>query len=131
MKPIRRLTALVLAASLIGAGGCAMFVVGAGAGAGAVAYAKGKLGSTETAKLAEVWDATRKAVEELDYVVIETNRQAASAVLIARSPRDERLEITMKSTTDKTTELGIRVGALGNEERAQLVLDRIRRHLKD
>jgi hypothetical protein len=130
MNVMRAFRQLGLAAALACSSGC-VFLVGAGAGAGAIAYAKGKLNATEAASLNKVWTASLTAVEELDYVVTETNKQSVSAVIIGRNQSDERLEVTMKSITDKSTELGIRAGTIGDEERSRLVLDRIRRHLKD
>lgn len=126
-----RLVPILIGAVIILTAGCAMFLVGAGAGAGAVAYAKGELRTVEAARLDDVWSAALKTAKELDYAITDTNRQAGAASFIARGPGDERLEVAMKSETEKTTELGIRIGMLGNEERSRLILDRIRRHLRD
>lgn len=131
MKSPHWLSQLALVLALFGSAGCAMFLVGAGAGAGAVAYAKGKLDTAEPASLERVWNASLETAHELKYVITETNKRATAALLVARSPRDEKLEISMKSAPDNTTELSIRAGAIGNEEQSRLVLDRIRSHLKN
>lgn len=126
-----RLVPILIGAFIILTAGCAMFLVGAGAGAGAVAYAKGELQTVEAAKLDDVWNAALKTARELDYVITDTNKQPIAASFIARGVRDERLEVILRSETLKTTELGIRVGVMGDEERSRLILDRIRRHLRD
>ena len=131
MKCVHFFSQLTLALALFGSAGCAMFLVGAGAGAGAVAYAKGKLDTTEPASLDRVWEASLKSVKELEYIIIETNKHTTAARMVARNPRDEKLEISLKSASDKTTDVSIRVGAIGNEEQSRRVLDRIRRHIRD
>ena len=127
-----RIRQLLLAVLLIGAigvlQGCIALAVGAGA-AGTIAYVKGDLEAVEAQDIDTVYAAAKKAVDELGLRVIEDARDALSATIVAHDAQDKRIAINLKSTTEETTKLSIRVGLFGSETKSRLIYQKIRYYL--
>ena len=92
-------------------GGCVVAAVGVGA-AGTVAYVRGDLQAVESKKLDVVYEATLKAIDELELNVTKKTKDALSAVIVARDAQDKKITIKLSATTEETTKLSIRVGLL-------------------
>jgi hypothetical protein len=124
------LLAALLATALAGSG-CAVFLVGGGAaiGGGSVAYVTGELKATEEAPLAKVWDATDKAMKELEFKPTLQQKDAVSARIVARTAADKKVEVNLARVTDKLTEVRVRVGTFGDESLSRLILQKIQKGL--
>lgn len=107
--------------------GC--LVAAVGAGAGTVAYMRGDLEAVEAKDIDEVYAATKKAVEQLDLKVSSDTKDALSAEIVARDAQDKKITIKLKSTTEDTTEISIRVGTFGSETKSRLIHDQIKKNL--
>ena len=107
--------------------GC--LVAAVGAGAGTVAYMRGDLEAVEAKDIDTVYAATRKAVEQLDLKVSSDTKDALSAEIVARDAQDKKITIKLKSTTEDTTEISIRVGTFGSETKSRLIHDQIKNNL--
>lgn len=121
----------VLALALLGAAlpGCAALVVGAAAGVGTVAYVNGELDTYVEATLDESWAATQEAVEDLEFTVTESSKDALTAEQVSRTARDHKIRIQLDRETDSTTRIRIRVDVFGNENLSRTILDKIKSHL--
>jgi uncharacterized membrane protein len=106
-------------------GGC-VAVVAAGGAAGGVAYIKGELRVTLDEPVTAVNNAVEAAGEDLELNRISGNRDLMGGKFIFRNAQDEKITITTTAETDETTKLEIRVGLFGDEQKSQLILDRIR-----
>jgi len=124
---------LILALLLLGAAallqGCFAVVVGAGA-AGTVAYVRGDLEAVEAKKLDIVYDATKKAVEQLELSISKDNKDAMSAMIVVRDSQDKKMTIKLLATTEDSTKLSIRVGMFGSETKSRLIYDQIKKNLQ-
>ncbi len=120
---------ILLGAILLCNGGCAALLLGGGAGAGTVAYLKGELKSMIESPLEETWQATQKALEDLEFPVTSKQKDAFSAELTARDASDKKIEVKFERISSKMTEVRIRVGIFGDESLSQLILERIQKHL--
>jgi len=109
--------------------GCAGAAVGAGA-AGTVAYVRGDLEAVESKKLDAVYEATLKAVDELELNVTKKTKDALSAVIIARDAQDKKITIKLSATTEDTTKLSIRIGLFGSETKSRLIYQKIHENLQ-
>ena len=109
-------------------GGC--WVVAVGAGAGTVAYVRGDLEAVELRDIGTVYEATLKAVDELELNVTKRTKDVLSAVIVARDAQDKKITIKLSSTTEKTTKLSIRIGLFGNETKSRLIYQKIRENLR-
>lgn len=124
------LALLVLGGVLLGATGCVVAVVGAAAaGATTVAYVRGELKSVEAAPLDRTWNATIAAMKDLEFAIIDRSKDGLSAKLIARGAGDRRIEIRLFKSSEKMTEVRIRVSTFGNEVISRQVLEKIKQHL--
>ena len=126
----RRIALIVLlAGAAVSLSGCVVAAVGAGV-VGTVAYVTGDLEAVEARKLDEVHDATLEAMKALDLHVTKQTKDALSAVIVARDAQDKKITVKLNATGSEVTELSIRVGAFGNEEKSRLIYKEIRRNLR-
>jgi len=127
------LSRLTLAVLLVGAAallqGCVAVVVGAGA-AGTVAYIRGDLESIESKDLNAVYEATLKAMEQLELSVSRKTKDAMSAEVIARDAEDKKVTISLGATAEGATKISIRIGVFGSETKSRLIYDQIKKNLK-
>ena len=78
----------------------------------------------------EVYEATTKAVEQLEYVATESRKDATSALVVARDSQDDKITIKLKATPEGPTEVSIRVGTWGSERRSNIIYDKIKENLE-
>ena len=123
---------LVLSGMAVLVQGCAVAWVGAGLGVGAgmVAYLKGDLEAVESKDIDTVFEATEKAIEELEIKVSKKTKDKMSAVIIARDAQDKKITIKLRATAEESTKLSIRVGGFGDETKSRLIYQKIREKLK-
>jgi hypothetical protein len=127
---------LLLNAGLAGAialtSGCAALVVGTAVGAAGVAgyaYVKGELKGTEAASLDKTWAATQAAMKDLEFVVVNQRKDAVQAELEARTAKSTKVTVDLKSLSDTTTEVRIRVGTFGDKAVSLTILEKIKSKL--
>lgn len=110
-------------------GAVIMGVVGAGAGAGTVAYVKGELKTKLNHSTNQTYQATLKALNELNLPIFDRQVDAIAATVISQFADEKNITIKIKAVTDTTCEIGIRVGDFGDQTRSQKILDTIKKHL--
>ena len=108
--------------------GCVVAAVGLGA-AGTIAYARGDLQALESESIDELYEATLKALEELELLPTSKNKDALGAEIITYDAQDKKITIRIKSTAEGTTKLSIRVGVFGSETKSRLIYQKIRDNL--
>lgn len=125
---------VLLTMLLIGTGclsqGCMIAAVGIGA-AGTIAYVRGDLEAVEPAPIDVVYDASLKALEELELHVTSKSKDALVAQILTYDAQDKRIRIRLKAATDNTTKLSIRVGTFGSETKSRLIYHKIRDYLPE
>ena len=125
----KQLCLMVLACLvLIVTSGCVVAAVGAGA-AGTVAYIRGDLESVEAKSLDKVYDASVKAVEQLELAMVSKEKDALSAEIIARDAQDKKIRIKLAATAEGTTKLSIRIGTFGSETKSRMIYEKIKENL--
>lgn len=119
--------ALLALVSLAFLSGCAAAVVGAAAaGAGYVWY-QGALRSTVDAPLPEVGVATRKALDDLDFVGIYGRTDKLEGTVRSRMADGTKVTVKLKAADLDATEVTIRVGTIGDRSISRQVM----RHIED
>jgi alpha-L-arabinofuranosidase len=126
-KPHFFLTFLLVSAAVL-VQGCLIAAVGAGAGT--VAYLRGDLQAVEAKDINTVYAAAKNAVKQLDLTVTKDNKDAMSAVVIARDAEDKKITITLNAATEDTTKISIRVGIFGSETKSRRIYDQIKENLR-
>lgn len=109
--------------------GCIVAAVGAGA-AGTVAYVKGDLETTESKKLDVVYDATKKALKDLELNISQDTKDKMAATVIAHDSQDKKVTVILTALTDESTEMSIRFGTFGDEDKSAMVYNKIKENLK-
>lgn len=109
--------------------GCMLLAVGAGA-AGSVAYVRGDLEAIEAKKLDTVYDAAKKALEQLELSISKDAKDAMSAEIIARDSQDKKITVKLAAATEDSTKLSIRFGVFGDETKSRMVYDQIKKNLE-
>jgi hypothetical protein len=110
-------------------GGCMLAVVGLGA-AGTVAYVRGDLQATESAGIDDVYQATLKALDELELHPTTKSKDALSAVIVTRDAEDKKVTIKLKAEAEGSTKLSIRIGVFGSETKSRMIYQKIQENLK-
>jgi len=118
----------VLLALAFLAGGCTIALVGAGA-AGSVAYLRGDLEAMMAQDVDTVYQASLKALEQLEITPTKKDKDALSATIIARGADDKKITIKLKRTEQDLTKLSVRIGILGNETQSQVIYEQIKKNL--
>jgi hypothetical protein len=123
----RSLSGLILVLILLLNNACA-FLAGGAAGIGAIAFIGGELKSTEEVSLDRAWDATKKAMDDMEFTVKSKEKDALSAQLTARLVSGKQVTINLKKESDRFIEISIRIGVFGNEFLSQKILETIRKN---
>ena len=129
MQKRQVLSILLLVGAGMFVGGCVVAAVGAGA-AGTVAFIRGDLEAAEAKKLDVVYDATLKALEELELPVSQKSKDKMSALIVAHDARSKKIKIKLHATTEETTKISIRVGWFGSESKSRMIYEEIQKNLQ-
>ena len=108
--------------------GC-VAVVAAGGAAGGVAYVRGELRTLLEEDVETVNDAVVEAGDSLGLKRISADGDRMGGKYIYHNAQDEKITIKSESETSETTELRIRVGLFGDQQKSQLILREIRKAL--
>ncbi len=120
--------AALLLGVLAGTTGCVAVVAAGAAGAG-VAWVRGALQTNLSAPLDRTFAAANAAVREMGLAKVSDRKSSVDAQVVARTALDKKIEITLKSVGDRTTQLDIRVGVFGDEALSLAVLEKIKANL--
>lgn len=125
-QTFRHWLAAILLVSTVGfQAGCVVVAAGA-AGAGVVAYVRGELETTLEGRLDAVHKAAGRAISQLEFNQISDQKDALTAVVVARTAQDKKIEITLTRVGDNLTKVQIRVGIFGDEDVSRTILDKIK-----
>ena len=119
----------ILIGSMLLLQGCVVAAVGLGA-AGTVAYVRGDLESMESESVDVLYDATLKALKELELLPTRKSKDALGAEIVTYDAQDKKITIRLKSQTEGATELSIRIGVFGSETKSRLIYQKIRENLQ-
>ncbi len=122
-------TILIVATTCLSQG-CMLAAVGVGA-AGTIAYVRGDLQATESESIDVVYEASIKALDELDLHITSKSKDALVAQITTYDAQDKKIKIKLKATTDRTTKLSIRIGVFGSETKSRLIYQKIRDNLRE
>ena len=128
MKTRTIITILLLAVTATAISGCAVALVGAGAAAG-VGYVRGDLEAQMDESIDNVYNASLKALEELELAIISKDKNALGAKIISRTTEDKKIQIKLKRTENNITKLTIRIGLFGDETQSRVIYDTIKKNL--
>ena len=127
--PAARVSAALILASLVGLqSGCLIVAAGA-AGAGTVAYIRGGHEASLEGRYDSVVAAANEAVADLQFARISENKDALTALIVARTADDKKIDITVTKVSANLSRVEIRVGVFGDEFVSVSIPDRIKANL--
>jgi len=103
------------------------FLMGGAAGAGTVAYVGGELKTVEEVSLNRAWNATQKAMNNLEFTTTSKEKDAFNSQLIAKGATNKTIKIKLNKQSDTLTEIKIRVGTFGDESLSLQILESIKK----
>lgn len=126
---IKSLTFLVLLAGLILSTGCvAAVAVGAGAGAGGYAWLKGELQRVYEVPMGQAAAASKNGLRALEFVNVQVQKDALEGRVTALMADGTKVRVRLKKLSSNTTKISVRVGAVGNRQRSELIHEKISQH---
>ena len=127
MKRTSVILALILSGIAVYSGGC--ILLAAGAGAGTVAYVRGDLEATYDANIDKVYNATLKSMGELELTPTQKQKDALTALVVARTSADKKVTIKLTRVGESLTKITIRIGVFGDEVLSRAIFERIKGNL--
>jgi hypothetical protein len=125
------LLAVLLGLCMVVSSGCPapLMLVGGAAAGGTVGYVAGELTSTQQVSLERAWEATQGAMGDLGYAITnkEHDPSGDQRQLTARAEGDKKVTVTLVKKETYLTQIGIRVGTFGDEERSIKILESIKK----
>ena len=73
--------------------------------------------------------AANLAIKQLQFAKISEKKDALTAILIARTAEDRKVEIKVIKVGDQSAKVQIRVGVFGDEALSLTILDKIKTNL--
>jgi hypothetical protein len=122
-----RILAMVMA--VVQLSGCVALVVGGAAGAGGAAWVMGKLEDTVNKPVSRVYDASLKALKQMELPVFENQKDVMSAKITSMFADDKKVWISIESVTADTSRITIRVGLTGDEAKSRRILEAVHKNL--
>ena len=114
----------VLAGLFLAASGCAPSFVGTDAGV----YSGNKLYAVANRDLTSMYNATLKALDELEIEVTKKAKDIFYGEVVAQGSDGKTITIRLTPEGDLTN-LSIKVGLLGNKAKASVIYERIKQNL--
>jgi hypothetical protein len=122
----KKLASLVLAVVLlINIYGCAAVLVGTAGGAGTAFWLNGKLGDTVNAPISRAVKATTHALGAFKYSVTKTVVKEKVAQIMAKHSDERTIWIDIRYISEQASQIEVRVGARGDKEASQKILNKI------
>lgn len=109
--------------------GCVALMLGAGAGAAGTVYVMGKLEERVEASVPKVQKAAVAGLKDLKLPIHKNTGDKLSAQIESETADEKTIWIRVKFVSEKLSELSIRVGLTGDEQRSREILRAIKRHV--
>ena len=105
--------------------GCFWLVVGAAAGAGTYAWVKGELTKNYNVSADRLHTAAIKGLKKIGTPIREDIHDRLSAKIASEFSDGAGISIKIEAVTEKAAKITVRIGALGDKTRSEMVLNAI------
>jgi hypothetical protein len=124
LKPV-----VLLCCLLIGLNACSRYVVAGAAaaavGVGTYVFVKGNLKRNYDAPVDRVWEATLQSLQELKLKVESKDHDAFGGVIKGKMADGKSFEIKLARLGEKSTEVGVRIGVMGDQTKSEAIHSKI------
>jgi uncharacterized protein YceK len=121
---------LVLLASVLLVAGCATVHPQDPAGTGIYSYTSGRLSWTYPVALEPAWQATLRALKELNLRIESKTLDGLGGHIEALRSDNTKVSLSLKPATERTTRISVRVGAFGDRKPSEDIHAAIRTQLQ-
>ncbi len=83
---------------------------------------------TESVGVDQAYDATQAAMTDLQFTVKDKAKDALQARVVATEADKTEVTVNMEAKSEHLTEFRIRVGVIGDDDQARLIMDKIKKH---
>jgi hypothetical protein len=128
MQKNRRLPALLAAACALLAGGCSTVPLDK-QGEMQATYVAGQFRMLLNADAPRAAAATTEAFKQMGLLEVKREVRTFDADLAARTPKDEKIRVSIKEINSKQTELRIRVDVVGDKNFSRKLYEQIEKNL--
>jgi hypothetical protein len=129
MRSIKLVLPMALLVMTCGCAALIAAVAGAGIGVATYAYVTGDLKIEYPIPYETVWDATEKALADLEIEVEERIKDGISGTIKAQRANDTPVHIKVKREAPETTIVKIRVGVFGDKDKSIVIMEAIDSYL--
>ena len=127
---LKRIGVLIGAAVfLVNLCGCALLVAGAAGGAGTSVWLAGKISQDVSVSMEKGAQAARKAMSSLKLSVNKETTTDDVVQIIGEYTDGRQIWIDVRSLTPTTSRIEVRVGATGDKDAAEKIMNKIKRYL--
>ena len=100
-------------------------------GTDAAVYSRGTLYAVTSQDLNSVYEATVKALEQLELEIVENAKDVFYAKVVGKIADGKTVTIRIEPGTDNITNLSVKAGTFlsGNQERARVIYEKIKQNL--
>jgi len=124
----KMITLMLVMTLAVSSSGCIALLLGAAAGAGGFAYVKGVLEKNYTIPADELKIAAVRGIRSLDMEIYEEGDRLFTKIRSSFAD-GKALKVDVKALTEKTSQLRIRVGVVGDVSRSEMILNAIEKNL--
>lgn len=94
-------------------------------------YMSGNLSATLSANVDKSYDASLKALEQLQITPTEKVKDALGARIVATTSADKKLTVSLKRINDTLTGIVIEIGIAGDKTTSKTIYDKIAENLNN
>jgi hypothetical protein len=109
--------------------GCFALLLGAAAGAGAAVYVKGDLEKNVEADIKKAHNAVLAGLKKNGIFVISDTLNVHDATTLGEYDDGTKVNVQVKSLTEKSSKIKVRVGVIGDEAKSVEIMNAIERKL--
>jgi hypothetical protein len=110
--------------------GCVVLLAGAATGAGAYAYVQGRLSFTTSHSIGQCHDATLAALKSLDIRLVSDQTDKLASKIRGEMASGDAVVVDISPEAEHLTEIGIRVGYIGNKVHSERIAGEIKKRLR-
>ncbi len=114
---------------LAGCGALVVFGVGTAAGVAGYKWYEGALTVIYEAPYIKAWDATLKALEDMELQIQSQKHDLTKGTIKAELDDDRSLSVSLAYKSAQQTEVVIRVGFFGDKDASDVIQENIRKEL--
>lgn len=127
MKNMSLYASLVAVLAAVCLCGCSSTVINGNGTTNTYIYSGGTMHGTENVSLDQAWSATQSAIKDLEFTVVNQQKDALAARLTARTALDKKIEVNLKKITENLTEVRVRAGSFGDQNLSYTVVQAIQK----